>query len=207
MMEVIEKYFTSLSDNQIECFKQLGPLYRNWNDKINVISRKDIDQLYLRHVLHSLSIAKYINFSSGQNVLDIGTGGGFPGIPLAILFPETNFTLIDSIQKKIMVVEAVIYSLKLKNVRTKQIRAENITEKYDVVVCRAVASLSKLIQWTRKNIVDSSDMNNVNGLIALKGGDLSSEIIPGYKTTIIDIQNYFEDAFFQTKKLVHITFS
>ncbi len=206
-MEVIEKYFTSLSDNQIEGFKQLGPLYRIWNDKINVISRKDIDQLYLRHVLHSLSIAKYITFSPGQNVLDIGTGGGFPGIPLAILFPETNFTLVDSIQKKIKVVKAVIDSLELKNARAKQTRAENITEKYDVVVCRAVASLSKLIQWTKKNIIVSSDINFVNGLIALKGGDLSSEINPRYKTQTIDIQNYFEEAFFQTKKLVHITFS
>jgi len=205
-MEVIEKYFTSLSDNQLERFKQLGPLYRNWNDKINVISRKDIDQLYLRHVLHSLSIAKYITFNTGQHVLDIGTGGGFPGIPLAILFPETNFTLVDSIRKKIRVVEAVIDSLKLKNVRAKQIRAEKITEKYDVVVCRAVAPLSKLIQWTKKNIADSSDMNIVNGLIALKGGDLSSEINSRYKTNTIDIQNYFEEPFFQTKKLVHITF-
>jgi len=206
-MEVIEKYFTSLSDNQKEGFIQLEPLYRNWNDKINVISRKDIDQLYLRHVLHSLSIAKYIAFKPGQNVLDIGTGGGFPGIPLAILFPETNFTLVDSIQKKIKVVEAVIDSLELKNVRAKQNRAENITEKYDVVVCRAVASLSKLIQWTRKNIIVSSDINYANGLIALKGGDLSSEINPRYNTHTIDIQNYFEEVFFQTKKLVHIRFS
>jgi 16S rRNA (guanine527-N7)-methyltransferase len=205
-MEIIEKYFTSLSENQIEAFKQLGPLYRKWNDRINVISRKDIDHLYLRHVLHSLAIAKYIAFIPGQTVLDIGTGGGFPGIPLAILFPETNFTLVDSIQKKIRVVETVINTLKLTNVRAEQNRAENISEKYDFVVSRAVASLSKLIQWTRKNIHVSSDINSANGLIALKGGDLSTEINPGYKTNTIEIQDYFEETFFQTKKIVHINF-
>jgi 16S rRNA (guanine527-N7)-methyltransferase len=205
-MEVIEKYFTSLSDNQIKNFKQLEPLYREWNDKINVISRKDIDQLYLRHVLHSLSIAKYFEFIPNQKVIDIGTGGGFPGIPLAILFPETRFTLVDSVQKKIKVVEAVVDLLGLKNVRARQTRAENISEKYDVVVCRAVASLSKLIWWTKKNIKISSSPDTVNGLIALKGGDLSSEIIPQYKTRIIEIQDYFEEPFFQTKKIVHITF-
>lgn len=205
-MEVIEKYFTSLSENQKESFKQLGPLYRIWNDKINVISRKDIDQLYLRHVLHSLSIAKYIAFNPGQNVLDVGTGGGFPGIPLAILFPETKFTLVDSIQKKIKVVEAVIDSLDLKNAEAKQIRAENISGKYDFVVCRAVASLPKLIQWTKKIIVTSPDENCAFGLIALKGGDLSSELDPRYRSCTIEIQRYFEEDFFQTKKIVHVTF-
>ena len=129
----------------------------------------------------------------GQKVLDVGTGGGFPGIPLAILFPETNFTLVDSIQKKIKVVQAVIESLGLENVEAKQIRAENIPEKYDFVVCRAVASLTKLIQWTKKNIAVSSDKNYANGLIALKGGDLSSEIDPRYKTHIVEIQDYFEE--------------
>lgn len=206
-MKILEKYFTSLSAGQIDSFRNLEPLYRMWNEKINVISRKDIDQLYLRHVLHSLSIAKYTSFVSGQKVLDIGTGGGFPGIPLAILFPKVNFTLVDSTQKKIKVVEAIIDSLKLNNATVMHVRAEDVREKFDLVVCRAVASLSQLIQWTKKNIVKPVDRNKVHGLIALKGGDLSDEINTGFKTRTIEIQDYFDEPFFQTKKLVHVTFA
>ncbi len=206
-MIIVEKYFSSLSVSQKNRFIKLDPLYRKWNEKINVISRKDIDHLYLRHVVHSLSIAKYISFVPGQNVLDVGTGGGFPGIPLAILFPETNFTLVDSIQKKIGVAEHVIDSLKLNNARAICTRAENVTGKFDVVVCRAVASLAQLIQWTEKNTISQSKGTNANGLIALKGGDLSAEILPGYKTQIIEIQEYFNEPFFLTKKIVHVTFN
>ncbi len=205
-MQIIEKYFPSLSVRQRESFEKLGPLYRKWNEQINVISRKDIDQLYLRHVLHSLSIAKYTSFASNMEVLDIGTGGGFPGIPLAIFFPEVHFTLVDSIQKKIRVVQAVIDALELHNVKTSGIRAEKIKGKYDVFVCRAVASLSTLIHWTKKNIVVTSEKNSIRGLIALKGGDLSKEIDTGYNTKIVEIRDLFEEPFFQEKKIVHVTF-
>ncbi len=205
-MQIIEKYFPSLSVGQRERFEKLGPLYRKWNEKINVISRKDIHQLYLRHVLHSLSIAKYISFSSNMEVLDIGTGGGFPGIPLAILFPEVHFTLVDSIQKKVRVVQAVIDALELNNAKTSNIRAEKIKGKYDVFVCRAVAPLSTLIHWTRKNIVFASDNDSIRGLIALKGGDLSKEIDTGYNTKIVEIRDLFEEPFFLEKKIVHVTY-
>ncbi|MBN2523575.1 MAG: 16S rRNA (guanine(527)-N(7))-methyltransferase RsmG [Bacteroidales bacterium] len=205
-MQIIEKYFPSLSVRQQERFEKLGPLYRKWNKKINVISRKDIDQLYLRHVLHSLSIAKYTLFSSNMEVLDVGTGGGFPGIPLAILFPEVHFTLVDSIQKKINVVQAVIDALELNNTKTSNIRAEKIKEKYDVFVCRAVAPLSTLIRWTRKNAVVALHNDSIRGLIALKGGDLSEETDTGYNTKIIEIMNLFEEPFFRDKKIVHVTY-
>ena len=205
-MEIVEKYFTSLTSEQKNRFIQLGSLYSTWNEKINIISRKDIDQLYLRHVLHSLSIAKYISITQGMRVLDIGTGGGFPGIPLAILFPEANFTLVDSTQKKIKVVNAVADALDLNNVKVIHNRAENITGKFDIVVCRAVAHLSQLIQLTKKNIARPSGKNTAHGLIALKGGDLSAEISTVSKAKLIDIKDYFDEEFFQTKKIVHVTF-
>ena len=205
MMEIVEKYFPSLSENQYQNFKKLESLYRTWNEKINVISRKDIDQLYLRHVLHSLSIAKYIFLQPGLKVLDIGTGGGFPGIPLAIFFPETRFCLIDSIQKKVRVVEAIAKKLDLQNVDVRYTRAEMIHDKFDLVVCRAVAALTDLITWTR-DIINPGNKGQARGLIALKGGDLTDEIDPRYETQIIDIQKYFDESFFHTKKIVHVVF-
>ncbi|MGD2033631.1 MAG: 16S rRNA (guanine(527)-N(7))-methyltransferase RsmG [Bacteroidales bacterium] len=206
-MLLIEKYFPFLSADQKDRFIALGPLYKDWNQKINVISRRDIGELCERHVLHSLSIAKYTSFRAGQTVLDIGTGGGFPGIPLAILFPEVRFILSDSVQKKIRVVEAIAKTLQLENVEPVPERAEKIRDVYEVAVCRAVAPLPELIRWTRKTLETSSEKNYGHGLIALKGGELSKEIDRRYKTTITDISNYFEEPFFRTKKIVHVTFS
>ena len=154
-MEIISKYFNDLSDDQTEAYAQLQPLYAEWNSKINVVSRKDIDQLYERHVLHSLAIAKFVRFTPGTNVLDVGTGGGFPGIPLAILFPEVKFHLVDSIGKKIKVVQSVAETLGLKNVTAGQVRAEQIREKYDFVVSRAVTQLPEFVGWIQKNIATS----------------------------------------------------
>lgn len=206
-MNLIEKYFTSLSSFQIEQFKQLEPLYRSWNDKINVISRKDIDQLYLRHVLHSLAIAKYMQFDPGQDILDVGTGGGFPGIPLAIIFPETNFVMLDSIKKKTKVVEGVMNALNLNNTSVITDRIENFHEVYDFVVCRAVAPMPQLIHWTKKNIVTQTDSVGSKGLIALKGGDLSDEMNLNYQFKIIDIGKYFDEDFFISKRIVHLFYS
>ena len=194
-MDIILKYFPSLNSTQQTQLQQLLPLYKEWNEKINVISRKDMDNFYERHVLHSLAITKVIQFNKNETILDIGTGGGFPGIPLAILFPETKFILIDSIAKKIKVVEEVSQALQLKNVTAKIARAETVTDKIDFVVTRAVAKMDDLIFW--------SNNKHPKQIIALKGGDLKEELQGAKKNIkIIPIQDYFEEDFFETKKIV-----
>jgi 16S rRNA (guanine527-N7)-methyltransferase len=204
-MEIIEKYFTGLTPEQKIWYQQLQPLYTDWNSKINVISRKDLDSLYERHVLHSLAIAKFIRFTPGTRVLDVGTGGGFPGIPLAIFFPDTHFHLVDSIGKKIMVVKKVIESLGLKNATAEQIRAEQLKEKYDFVVSRAVTKLPEFVSWIRKNILLKQQNALPNGIIYLKGGNLEGEIRPFRKNAYIqNLAEYFDEEFFETKKLVHV---
>lgn len=204
-MDIIHKYFTGLTPRQITLFQQLQPLYAEWNSKINVISRKDFDALYERHVLHSLAIAKFIRFRPGTKVLDVGTGGGFPGIPLAILFPETRFHLVDSIMKKIKVVNAVTGSLGLENVTAEQIRAEQLKGRYDFVVSRAVTNLPEFAGWVQKNISSKQQNAIPNGILYLKGGDISAEIRPFRNNAFVqDLSGFFEEDFFQTKKLVHI---
>jgi 16S rRNA (guanine527-N7)-methyltransferase len=204
-MTIIEKYFPKLDKLKIEQFKQLQPLYAEWNAKINVISRKDFSEFYERHVLHSLAIAKFINFSAGTKILDVGTGGGFPGIPLAIYFPQVQFHLVDSIGKKIKVVNAVIEEMELKNVSAEKIRAEEITEKYDFVVSRAVTCLPEFVPWVKKNISKQYINPIPNGIIYLKGGDLKEEIKPFKKNIFIeDLSSYFEEDFFKTKKILHL---
>lgn len=194
-MKIIQKYFPDLTDVQLKQLEQLLPLYTEWNEKINVISRKDIDNFYERHVLHSLSIAKFFTFEKGETVLDIGTGGGFPGIPLAIFFPETKFTLTDSITKKITVVNEVVNALQLQNIITKVERAENIKQDFDYVVTRAVASMSDLHFWSKNK--------HPKKIIALKGGDLKDELKSIQKNIrIIELKDFFKEAFFETKKIV-----
>jgi 16S rRNA (guanine527-N7)-methyltransferase len=203
-MEFIEKYFHYLTEVQKSRFESLGALYRSWNAKINVISRKDIDQLYLKHILHSLSIAKYIQFKKGSKIIDVGTGGGFPGIPLAIMYPESEFLLIDSIGKKIKVVEAIYKETGIRNCKAMQIRAEDVRGKFDYVVSRAVTSLTVFTEWV-KNCISKESINSVpNGIIYLKGGDLSSELMIPYQSLIINISDYFEEPFFELKKIVHV---
>jgi 16S rRNA (guanine527-N7)-methyltransferase len=204
-MDIIEKYFPSLSSAQLTHYSKLHALYRDWNTKINVISRKDIDFLYTRHVLHSLSIAKFIRFLPGSDILDLGTGGGFPGIPLAIMFPESNFLLVDSIGKKIKVVKSITSSLGLKNLVARQIRAENISNKYDFILSRAVANLPTIIGWVGNRIKENSKHPIPNGIIALKGGDLKDELDIQYKISVQSISKYFKEPFFETKKIVHIS--
>jgi 16S rRNA (guanine527-N7)-methyltransferase len=198
-MDLILKHFPDLTTNQIHQFKRLQALYADWNEKVNVISRKDVEHFYERHVLHSLSIAKVHHFESDQKVLDVGTGGGFPGIPLAILFPETQFLLVDSIRKKISVVQDVIQQLELKNAKAEWSRVEEIDEKFDVVVTRAVAKLEQLLLWTKKHS---------KHLIALKGGDLQQEItdISNIKKvlTVYPIPDFFKEEFFETKVVIDI---
>ena len=202
---LIYEYFPDLNAEQKRQIELLYPLYTEWNSKINVISRKDIDELFVRHVLHSLSIAKFANFSNCHTVLDIGTGGGFPGIPLAILFPDIQFHLVDSIGKKIQVVEAVAEGLGLKNLKAEQARAEQIHGKYDVVTCRAVTQLNDFYTWIHKNLKPDSE------ILCLKGGDLAEEIKtfktfnPKKKVQTFDLYTQFELPFFETKKLLRIT--
>ena len=204
-MNIITKYFPRLNEKQITLFEKLQPLYAEWNAQINVISRKDFSAFYEHHVLHSLAIAKLISFSSGTKILDVGTGGGFPGIPLAILFPDVQFHLVDSIGKKIKVVNGVIESLSLKNTTAQQIRAEELTDKYDFVVSRAVTRLPEFVPWVRKNISKKQINAMPNGIIYLKGGDLEEEIKPFKKNIFVqDLSNYFEEEFFETKKVVHL---
>jgi 16S rRNA (guanine527-N7)-methyltransferase len=205
-MGLIEKYFTNLSDAQKSLFSQLDAVYKDWNAKINVISRKDIDNLYEHHVLHSLAIAKVINFRLGTEIMDIGTGGGFPGIPLAILFPESTFTLVDSIGKKIKVCDAVIDALGLKNVTTQHKRGEEIKSQYDFIVSRAVMPLMDMVKSLKRNIKQKQQNALPNGLICLKGGELQSEIMPiRHHATIFDISDYFTEDYFATKKVVHVS--
>lgn len=203
-MELILKYFPHLTEVQIEQFKDLQELYKDWNLKINVVSRKDIDELYLRHVAHSLGIAKVQEFKAGAHILDVGTGGGFPGVPLAILFPETHFHLVDSIGKKIKVVDEVVEGLKLKNVKTTNSRVEEITGNYDFIVSRAVAAMPTFVHWVKGKIAKKSKHELKNGILYLKGGDLSAEL-EGYKTAeIIPFNKFFEEEFYETKKVVYL---
>ena len=203
-MDIILKYFPDLTELQISQFRKLEGLYKEWNSQINVISRKDIDELYLRHVLHSLGIAKVQPFLPGSKVLDIGTGGGFPGIPLAILFPKTNFYLVDSIGKKIKVVNEVSTALELKNVRAEHKRAEEVKEEFDFIVSRAVTNMEDFVKWTRKKIAKKKNHKLKNGILYLKGGDLTEELANFPNATLYDLTNYFENDFFETKKVVHI---
>ena len=176
-MKIILDKFPDLSEKQISQFSKLKDLYTYWNDKINVISRKDIENIYLRHILHSLAIAKFINFKNGTTVLDLGTGGGFPGIPLSIIFPKTNFILSDSIKKKILVVNEIVKQLGLENVKSEWSRAENLNHKYDFLVTRAVAKMPKIIEWSKGNFNPISINDISNGIIALKGGDVTEELL------------------------------
>lgn len=204
-MNLILKYFPKLNEKQIALFTQLEPLYAEWNAQINVISRKDFPEFYEHHVLHSLAIAKLINFTAGTKILDVGTGGGFPGIPLAIMFPEAQFHLVDSIGKKIKVVNGVVESLGIENVTAEQIRAEQLADKYDFVVSRAVTRLPEFVPWVRKNIAKKQINAMPNGIIYLKGGDLQEESKPFKRYVFIkDLSDYFGEEFFKTKKVVHL---
>ena len=205
-MDIILKYFPELSQVQKEQLAYLGELYEEWNSKINVISRKDISGLYTNHVLHSLAIAKFIDFTKGTKILDVGTGGGFPGIPLAIMFPDVSFHLIDSIGKKIKVVEAVSSSIGLKNVKRKQIRAEDLKDRYDFIVSRAVTAFPEFVKICRNKIRKEQRNAITNGILYLKGGDFSEEIKPfRNRISIISLSDYFEEPFFETKKLIHLS--
>lgn len=203
-MEIIQKYFTDLTEEQIAQFGQLEALYKEWNAQINVISRKDIAELYLRHVLHAMAIAKVQPFVAGSRILDVGTGGGFPGIPLAILFPEVKFVLVDAIGKKIKVVEAVAASIGLTNVSAHHLRAEKVKGEFDFIVSRAVTNMPDFVKWVRKKVAKKQHHELKNGILYLKGGDLSEELKDFEKATLYSISNYFEEDFFETKKVVHI---
>lgn len=204
-MNTIEKYFPELTDTQKAQFGQLPELYRFWNEQINVISRQDLDNLFERHVLHSLGIAKIVSFKSGTEILDVGTGGGFPGIPLAIMFPEAQFHLIDGIGKKIKVVNEIATALGLENVKAEQIRAEQLKSDYEFIVSRAVTQLPVFFNWVKGKISSNSFHNLKNGLLCLKGGDLSEELIAfGRKTKTYHLSDYFEEEFFETKKVIYV---
>ena len=205
-MEIIQKYFPELTDIQKEQFMALYDLYTDWNSKINVISRKDITNLYEHHVLHSLGIAKVINFRSGTEIMDLGTGGGFPGIPLAIMFPDTHFHMVDSIGKKVKVATEIASAIGLKNVTTRHCRAEEEKQLFDFVVSRAVMPLTDLLKIIRKNIKKEQHNALPNGLICLKGGELQNEVMPvKHQTVMYDLKDYFEEEFFETKKVVYVT--
>lgn len=203
-MQDIVKYFPNLTEVQLEQFRKLEELYKDWNAKINVISRKDIDELYTKHVLHSLGIAKVMAFEPGAKVLDVGTGGGFPGIPLAILFPETDFYLIDVIAKKIRVVNEVAQGLGLQNVKAEQMRAESVKEDFDFIVSRAVTNMPDFYKWVKDKIKKKSNHELKNGILYLKGGDLTEELQDFPKATLYNLSDFFEDEFFETKKVVHL---
>ncbi|WP_304138974.1 16S rRNA (guanine(527)-N(7))-methyltransferase RsmG [Mesonia mobilis] len=203
-MKEVLKYFPDLTEDQLEKFTKLKDLYKDWNLKINVVSRKDIDEIYLRHALHSLGIAKVQQFQPGSTVMDVGTGGGFPGIPLAILFPETQFHLVDSIGKKIKVVNEVKEGLGLENVKTSNCRVEEIDEQYDFIVSRAVAQMETFVRWVKGKIKKKSNHELKNGILYLKGGDLSEELAKYETAKIYNLSDYFEEDFFETKKVVHL---
>lgn len=198
------KYFPDLTEKQLEQFDKLEDLYNEWNEKINLISRKDMESLYEKHILHSLAIAKVMEFSPGTKVLDIGTGGGFPGIPLAILFPEAEFTLIDSIGKKISVVNAVAEGVELKNVTAIHGRAEQLKEKFHFVVSRAVTQMPEFLKWLKGKFEKEQFNPKHNGILYLKGGDLAEELA-GIKAEIFNLKNYFDEEFFETKKVVYVS--
>ncbi|MGE5394569.1 MAG: 16S rRNA (guanine(527)-N(7))-methyltransferase RsmG [Candidatus Saccharibacteria bacterium] len=205
-MNIIRKYFTGLTDQQLERFGRLGPLYEEWNSKINVISRKDIEQLYERHILHSLAIAKIIQFKPGTTILDVGTGGGFPGIPLAILFPEVSFMLIDSIAKKIKVVNEVASALGLENVQAEHHRVEELNRRFDFVVSRAVTAFPRFVDMASTKVARTSHNDLANGILYLKGGDFDDEVSPfGQQVKVYNLKDYFEEEFFETKRLIHLT--
>ena len=203
-MKLIQKYFKDLTEEQLEQLNKLELLYKDWNSKINVISRKDIDELYLRHVLHSLSIAKLISFKNNTTLLDIGTGGGFPGIPLAILFPNCNFHLVDSIQKKINVVNIVVKELELKNVKTSCCRAELVKDKYDFVISRAVTNMKDFVSWIKYNVNKKSFNDLKNGVLYLKGGDLKEELISFKNVKTYELSDFLKEDFFNEKKVVYL---
>lgn len=203
--EIIKTYFPEINEKQFHQFKQLGAIYAEWNEKINVISRKDIDNIYVHHVLHSLGIAKVISFKPGTRILDVGTGGGFPGIPLAILFPEVNFHLVDSIGKKITVVKAVAEACGLKNVKAEQARAEQLNNKYDFIVSRAVTRLKPFYNWIGSKVKNKSFNSLDNGILYLKGGELDEELAELEKPySLYYLSDYFKEEFFETKKVVYV---
>ncbi len=203
---IIAKYFPSLTDKQKFQFEKLGPAYKEWNDKINVVSRKDIDNLYVNHVLHSLGIAKAITFNAGSTVLDVGTGGGFPGVPLAILFPETQFHLVDSIGKKITVVKEVSKTVGLQNVTAEQIRAEQVKDKYDFIISRAVTRMKEFHGWVHNKVKKESTHELHNGILYLKGGDIDEEMAEvGKRYRVFELSDYFEEDFFETKKVIYLS--
>ena len=204
-MKLIKKYFPDLTEKQYRQFGALQELYEDWNNKINVISRKDLEQLYERHILHSLAIAKVIQFKNGTSILDVGTGGGFPGIPLAILFPECKFHLVDSIGKKIKVVQEVSSTIGLKNLTSEQIRAEKIKSKYDFVVSRAVTAFPLFYNWVKDKLNPRSNNDLKNGILYLKGGDLNEELKKFQsRITSYNIAEFFTESFFETKKIIYL---
>lgn len=204
-MELLTKYFSNLTENQKQQFGQLGELYRFWNAQINLISRKDIDNLYLHHILHSLALAKVISFKGGSKIMDVGTGGGFPGIPLAIMFPDVEFHLVDSIGKKIKVVKEVSASVGLDNVTAEQTRVELIKNKYDFIVSRAVTTLPEFYPWVQGKFSKQKNNKVQNGIFYLKGGDITSEIEPfKNRATVFSISDFFEEEYFATKKIVYL---
>ncbi len=206
-MNILKKYFPNLDQSKLDLFRELEKLYPEWNNKINVISRKDIGELSIRHILHSLAIAKYTQFTPGTSIIDVGTGGGFPGIPLAIFFPECKFHLVDSIGKKIKVVETIATELGLPNVSAEQIRSEKVKQKYDFIVSRAVTAFPQFVNLT-KHLISTEQKNAItNGILYLKGGDFSEEIKPFKNNTyIVNLTDYFDEDFFETKKLIHLSF-
>ncbi|MDO1501471.1 16S rRNA (guanine(527)-N(7))-methyltransferase RsmG [Winogradskyella maritima] len=203
-MELLKNYFPDVTEDQLHKFEALEGLYKEWNAKINVVSRKDIDELYLRHVLHSLGIAKVMPFADGSSILDVGTGGGFPGVPLAIMFPNCKFHLVDSINKKLKVINGVAEALGLQNIRTTHSRVEDIDEQYDFIVSRAVTQMPEFTKWVKGKIAKEQKNSLKNGILYLKGGDLTEELSKYSTVKLFPLSDYFEEDFFETKKIVYL---